>query len=77
MRGSRVAALLRELADEIEGVAVLEEEPSSARPKAAPRRARKPRLPVVSGAIHVSDTDRAAARADLRRTGSFIEITKR
>lgn len=74
MNRARVAALLRELADAIEEDDVPEAEGS--RPRAKRPVQRRPRLPVVSGNVQVSDVDRAAARAHLRRTGRFIEVKR-
>lgn len=58
MNRARIAALLRQLADEID------ERPAND----APRR-RRPRLPPLAPAGVPSDTDRARARHELKRLG--------
>lgn len=67
----RVIAALRELADAYEEVAEGGTRPTGgARKRAGSRR---PRVPVAPDTAAVSDVDRAAARAFLKRSG-FVEV---
>lgn len=67
----RVIAALRELADALEEAT--DAEPMTAEPHRRAKQVRRPRVPVAPAASSVSDVDRAAARAFLRRNG-FVEV---
>ena len=67
----RVIAALRELAEALEEAAEPESVTTKPRPRAKP--VRRPRVPVAPAASSVSDVDRAAARAFLKRSG-FVEV---
>lgn len=67
----RVIAALRELADALEEATKGVPEETDARRRS--KRVRKPRVPVAPAASSVSDVDRAATRAFLKRNG-FTEV---
>ncbi len=77
-RAAAARAKLHEALDEL--LDALEEGESStpAPPKSAPRtrQGRRPRRPVVSPNVEVSELDRAAVRAELRRSGKFVEVKR-